>query len=392
MALGVWIVPLSAVLNAHQLQGIRPYAFAASALAAFISPLIFGAMADRHASPVKVLRWLSVASAAALLMVARSIQAGWPTGSVLVLIQIYAFCSAPTASISTAIIFSRLGNSRSQFGPVRAAATVGWMGGCWLISAVGADASTLAQYIGAAIWLAMAAFTLLLPSVNPPESAQRLGWKQRLGWDALTLLNHPDHRVVFITAALYSIPLAAFYAFTPLQLQELGFHRLSAWMTLGQIMEILTLLALGGLLVRWRLKWIFLIALGMGVVRFTLCALNNRAGLLAGILLHGLCYALYFITAQIYLDERVEAAWRVRAQALMSLMTSGVGNLIGFLGTGWWFNACAKPAGMQWPLFWGGLAAAVGGVTIYFLGAYRGKGAGGALPFIPRQSEARTLE
>lgn len=64
-ALGIWFVPLSNVLDAHGLQSIKPYAFASSALAAFISPLIFGAMADRHASPVKVLRGLSLATAAA---------------------------------------------------------------------------------------------------------------------------------------------------------------------------------------------------------------------------------------------------------------------------------------------------------------------------------------
>ena len=62
-ALGMWFVPLSNILDAHGLKGIRPYAFAASAIAAFISPLIFGAMADRHVSPVKVLRGLSFATA-----------------------------------------------------------------------------------------------------------------------------------------------------------------------------------------------------------------------------------------------------------------------------------------------------------------------------------------
>jgi MFS family permease len=377
MALGMWTVPLSAVLEAHHLQGIRSYAFAASALAAFISPLIFGAMADRHASPVKVLRWLSAASGFVLLTVAWSIQKGWPAAPVLVLIQVYSLCSAPTASISTAIVFSRLGNSRREFGPVRAGATFGWMSGCWLISALHADASTLAVYLATGMWLVMVMFTFLLPDVKPPEAPQRPTWKQRMGWDALSLLKHHDHQVVFVTAALFSIPLTAFYAFTPLHLRALGFHRLSAWMTLGQIMEILTLLALGTLLIRCRLKWIFLAALGFGVVRFALCALNNRAGLLAGVLLHGLCYALYFVTAQIYLDERVEAAWRVRAQALMSLMTSGVGNLIGYLGTGWWFTICTKSAGEQWPIFWGGLAAAVGGVLLYFLYAYRGKYAEG---------------
>ena len=62
-ALGMWFVPLSTVLDAHGLRDIKPLAFAATALAAFVSPLIFGAMADRHASPAKVLRGLSLATA-----------------------------------------------------------------------------------------------------------------------------------------------------------------------------------------------------------------------------------------------------------------------------------------------------------------------------------------
>jgi hypothetical protein len=57
-------------------------------------------------------------------------------------------------------------------------------------------------------------------------------------------------------------------------------------------------------------------------------------------------------------------------------MTSGVGNLVGFLGTGWWFSACTDPQGTRWPLFWGGLSAMVGVVTAYFLTAYRGVGSG----------------
>jgi MFS family permease len=59
-ALGMWFVPLSTVLDAHGLHAIKPYAFATSALAAFVSPLIFGAVADRHASPVTVLRGLAL--------------------------------------------------------------------------------------------------------------------------------------------------------------------------------------------------------------------------------------------------------------------------------------------------------------------------------------------
>ena len=144
-------------------------------------------------------------------------------------------------------------------------------------------------------------------------------------------------------------------------------------MSLGQVTEVISMFVLGALL-NWRLKWIFTLGLSFGVLRFVLCALNSKAYLLAGVVLHGCSFTLVIITAQIYLDQRVEAAWRARAQALMSLMNSGVGNLIGYLGTGWWFAASTPASGTQWALFWGGLAATVAAVLIYFLFAYRGRG------------------
>ena len=61
--------------------------------------------------------------------------------------------------------------------------------------------------------------------------------------------------------------------------------------------------------------------------------------------LHGASFVLVFITAQIYLNQHIDSAWRTRAQALMTLLNSGVGNIVGYLGSGWWFNACARPAG-----------------------------------------------
>jgi hypothetical protein len=210
--------------------------------------------------------------------------------------------------------------------------------------------------------------------VSPPKFAGRPTWRQRFGWDALVLLKNPDHRVVFITAALFSIPLAAFFPFTPPNLQQLGFQHSSAWMSLGQVSEIIAMFTLAGMFARLRLKWIFAAGLGFGLLRFGLCALNSKTWLLLGVSLHGFSYAFYFITAQIYLDERVDAAWRTRAQALFSLMTSGVGNLIGYLGTGWRFAECAKSGGTkQWHLFWAGLAVSVAMVGIYFLTTYRGK-------------------
>jgi len=374
-ALGMWFVPLSPILDAHGLHAIRPYAFAASAIAAFVSPLIFGAMADRHASPVKVLRGLSLATALAMALVSTAIKFHANPWLVLALIQPLAFCSSPTWSISSTIVFARLADARQEFGPIRAMATLGWMAGCWIVSLLNADASTLATYGAAIIWLIVCAVTFFLPIVEVPKSAEHLTWSQRLGLDALTLLKIRDHRVVFIMLVLVSIPFAAFYPYAPTHLRDLGLQHTSAWMTLGQVTEMIAMFSLGALLLKWRLKWIFACGLCFGVARFAFSALNTQSWLLLGVLLHGASYTLIYITAQIYLDQRVDSAWRARAQALMSLINGGVGNLLGYLGTGWWFSACLRNTGTQWPIFWGGLAAVVMGILIYFLVAYRGRGA-----------------
>jgi len=375
MAMGVWFVPMSGILDGNGYHAIKPYAFASYGLAAFLSPLVFGAMADQHVSPVVVLRGLAVATAASMALAATAIRFHSSPWVVLALIQLHALCNAPTWSITNTIVLSRLRNSQQEFGPLRAMATFGWMSGCWIISALGADASAQAGYVGVIVWLMVAGFTFFLPSVSPPKSVADLTWKQRMGWDALTLLKNADHRVVFITAALFNITVAALFPFTPPHLSELGFTRITAWMSLAQVTEIVAMFALAGLLARWRLKWIIAAGLGLAAIRYALCALNGEGWLLAGLTLHGCSFTLVLITAQIYVDQRVDPAWRARAQALLSLMMMGVGNLIGYLATGWWFDACTQVGITRWSLFWGGLALAVGMVGTYFLAAYRGVGA-----------------
>ena len=372
-ASGMWLVPLSAMLDAHGLRSIKVWAFATNALAAFVSPLLFGGMADRSGSPVLVLRGLSFAAAVLAAMVGTALQFHWNSWLVLALIQATALCLAPAFSLISSIVMARLQFAQSEFGPIRAMATLGWIVGCWVISACHADDSSLAVYLAAAASLLVCLCAGFVPPQKSLRLAGQLSWHARLGLDALTLLKNRDHRVIFIIIAAFNIPLTGFYPYAPLHIRELGFTRISAWMSLAQTTEILSMFALGALLHRCRLKWILACGLAIGIVRFVLCALPFKAGLLAGTALHGACYALVFITAQIYVEQRVDPSWRTRAQALLNLMYNGFGSLIGYLACGWWFAACTHPTGAQWPVFWSGLAVGMAVVLVYFLAAYQGQ-------------------
>lgn len=129
-------------------------------------------------------------------------------------------------------------------------ATLGWMAGCWIVSALGAGASggrvcrgrNLDGSGGLHLLAARGHAAALRRPDHDPAAV--------LSLDALALLKHRDTRVVFLTAALFAVPIAAFYPYTPPNLRELGFTRTSAWMSLGEVSEILAMFGLAGWLRR----------------------------------------------------------------------------------------------------------------------------------------------
>ncbi len=370
--IALWYVPFSNVLRSHGLESLTPYAFACSSIAAFISPMLVGTLADRHFSAERILRWLLVGGAISLILTFAAIKGNWGAGWVLAFLQLEQLCASPTWGLSSAIVLANLREPEREFGPIRVWATFGWMGAGLLLSFVlHADSSTLSGFAAVAVWLLVAAFTLTLPPVPPSAAPGKKRWKDVFGWDAFVLLKNPDHRSVFVTAALFSIPLAAFYPFTVLHLRDVGEDRVSAAMSLGQVSEIIAMYALAPLLTRFRLKTVFLAGITFGVIRYAMFAIDTRGWLLTGISLHGLCYTLFFITGQIYLERRVEPEYRTRAQALLTFMTAGVGNFSGALSTGWWRQWCSGPQGTDWQLYWAILCGVTLVVGLFFAVSYR---------------------
>ncbi|WP_050028019.1 MFS transporter [Verrucomicrobium sp. BvORR034] len=380
-ALGLWSVNFPSVLKAHGLESLVPYTFACNATAALLSPLAVGALADQRMAPERVLRLLGLGTMFFLGLLFFGIQQHWGPGWVWALAQIHALWSVPTFGLTTSLVMSRLSKPKEQFGPVRIWATLGWMGACLMVSWVlHADTSVTSGYAACVVWAITVGMTFALPykeRLHLPKPRRTV--KEIMGLDALPLLRHPDHIVVFVSAGLLNMALAAFYPFTVLHLADHGIQQVTAAMSLGQVTEIIAMLALSSIITRIRLKWIFLAGIAFGVLRYALFALDNVPALLLGIFLHGFCFTLFFVTAQIYLEQRIPGEMRARAQALLTLMMGGFGNLFGYLGTGWWRKYCqsTSPDGAltttAWSTFWIGMTLLTLGVFVFFALAYQGR-------------------
>lgn len=374
MALAAWFVPMGTVLQACGLGAWTPFAFGASAVAALMSPLFFGAMADRSVPPINVLRWVCLGTGLLSLVTAFALKQKLEGVSIWLLIQLQALLSVPTNSLSGSIVLARVANSHGQFGAIRAMGTAGWMAGCWIVSGLHLDASENTFVLSGILWFVLSAYTLLLPAgVVQSSTSGRLTLRQRFGLDALSLLKDHDHRVIFITAALVAIPFAAFYPYTPTHMKDLGMERTSAWMSLGQVIEVAIMFTIGSVMVDWKLKWVILVGLFSGLVRYLFYAMDGQIPLLLGVCMHGMAFTFTYISTQIYLARRIAPQWRTRAQALLSLLVGGVGNLTGYLVTGTWLAMCTNGSDVNWQQYWIGLGLLVLAVLIYFAINYQGE-------------------
>ena len=371
MAMGTWFLPLSTVLSDARLGPVKAWAFAASASAAMLAPLFFGAMADRSVPPPKVLRWTSVATAGFVALTAWTIHQHYPLWLIWCVIQVQSIFCSPSSSLTGSIVFSRLTGSQRQFGSIRALGTLGWMVGCLLTSSLNLDLSPNAFYLSSCLWLTLALYTCILPSTVMSTTTKRLTLRERFGFDALVLLKDHNHRAVFVTLALVAIPFAAFYPFTPPLLKHLGLQSLSAWMSIGQVTEVFALIGISFILERLKMRSVMIIGICFGIARYVLYASESTIPVLIGLSLHGICYTFTYIGAQIYLAEKIDASWRTRAQALLSFMTSGIGNLTGYLLTGAWLTTCTKDNHVQWQQYWLGLTLLIFIVLVYFTMSYR---------------------
>jgi MFS family permease len=168
-----------------------------------------------------------------------------------------------------------------------------------------------------------------------------------LAWlEALKLLRLPFVLVLFIVTFFDSAVHQVYFFMTGKYLVE-AVHIPANWVTpvmsIGQIAEIATMAFLGFVLKR--LGWRYTMVLGIlgHAVRFTVFALYPAAWAAITVnVLHGICYAFFFATVYIFVDEFFPKDARSSAQGLFNFLILGLGPFVGNFVAGLleaWFTA-----------------------------------------------------
>ena len=147
----------------------------------------------------------------------------------------------------------------------------------------------------------------------------------------------------------------------------------SATMSLAQLFEGIATFGLAAVLLRFRIKWLLTAGLMIGVLRYGLLSLDVRPAMVVSVCLHGPLFVVFYLTCQIYLEQRVDPRIRSQSQALLSLMNNGIGNALGYVTILWWFHQCEHGDSVDWSRFWSVLAVGAMALTVFFVVSYKGQ-------------------
>ncbi|MEM9992052.1 MAG: MFS transporter, partial [Bacteroidota bacterium] len=331
LAWSIWMVSTATyLLNSLQFNGTQVgLIYGAPALAALVSPFLFGVLADRYISSDRLIAMLQFISG--ILLITLSKVDDFVSFYTLMIIQSFVF--APALSLGTAIIFHHAVDRERDFPRIRLWGTIGFIAGSAVVSLLEWEDTANALYYGGLSSILMAAYCLLLPH-TPPAPRKTNTTSKRMSAQAwkVFLLNR-TFIIFIICVTLIRIPASFYYTFVNPFLVEIGMQQPTLKMATGQVVEIVVMLSVPFMLRQFGIKVVMLLGfLGWGARYIGLAygSLEESAYLLYfALAAHGFCYCYASISAHIFIDQSVPAHLRSTAQGFMMFLTMGLGMLIG---------------------------------------------------------------
>ena len=375
---GAWYVTaatyMSKILNSSGAEIGNTYS--AFAFAAIISPFFVGAIADRYFSAQKAMGALHLIGGLLLLYVTQVSS----SFLFLLIVLFYSLMYMPTVALSNNIVFANVSDTGKVFPIIRFFGTFGWIIAGLVIGSniifgqkfglgLEANNTTLPYtfYIASGASILLGVFSFTLPDVPPKGKTD----SSSFGLEALVLLKDKSYLIFFISAVLICIPLSFYYSFANVFLNDIGMEGAAGKMILGQVSEAIFILSIPLLYYRLGVKNILIIGIAAWALRFFFFSNGDMSDdyywmLMAGIVLHGICYDFFFVTGYMYTENKAGEKIKNAAQGLFTVATYGIGMTIGSWFSGIITDSYTVDGIKIWAEIWM-IPAYISGAVLLFL-------------------------
>ncbi|MBI3865347.1 MAG: MFS transporter [Planctomycetia bacterium] len=315
--------------------------YATTAIAAMISPLYIGFLADRLFATEKMIAVLHLVGAG--LLIAAAIITDFQT--LRAIMVAYAICYMPTLALTNSISFANITDPEREFPGIRVFGTWGWIVAGWIVGFVfgNPDFTKLLPeaiahgnapvFLAAILSALLGLFSFALPHTPPrarqPAEAADSPASQIGRASVLELLQDPTFLVFVVCSFLVCIPLSFYYGFANVFLTEIDAPYPTALQTIGQLSEVGFMAAMPFFIARLGVKKMLAVGMLAWVARYFCFGSLQFPLIVFGLFLHGVCYDFFFVASQIYVDSRASANQRASAQSFIAFVTMGLGMFVG---------------------------------------------------------------
>jgi NHS family nucleoside permease-like MFS transporter len=237
----------------------------------------------------------------------------------------------------------------SDFPPIRIWGTIGFIFAMWGVSFSGFELSHMQLYIGAALSLVLALFTLTLAPIPVANAQKNQSWTSMLGLDAFALFKNKRMAIFFIFSMLLGAELQITNMFgntflhsfdkDPLFASSFIVEHASVLMSISQISETIFILTIPFFLIRYGIKNVMLISIVAWMLRFGLFAFGDPSPmgtvlLVLSMIVYGCAFDFFNISGSVFVEKEVKPEIRASAQGMFLMMTNGFGCIIGGIVSG----------------------------------------------------------
>jgi len=298
------------------------WVFSTTAIAAIVSPLFVGFVADRLFDTEKILAVLHLIGGICLILT--GVQTSFWLFFIFLLVNTLAFM--PTLALANSLTFRNL-DDPATFPRIAMFGTIGWIISGWIVGLFIGERSPAFFYLGGAVEILLAAYVLTLP--HTPPQAKEAGIADLLGLGAVKLLKDPEFLLFTLCAFLIGIPAVYYFVSANLYLTQIGAPAPTALMTMGQVCEIVAMAIMPIFIAQLGLHKVLALGMAVWALRYLLFASEVYPLVLLGILVHGFCYVFVYVGSYIFVDTKAPRELRASGQSFIAFLMLGVAWLIG---------------------------------------------------------------